>query len=171
MSAIQEMAKKPSVTVQLEPVQHTRETLAKWTKWVNDPDIRQWMTGDLPKKPEDINSWLYFATHDPRRYYFSIIANGKQIGLVSLRQDQEPSNTAEIGIAIGEKDYQGRGIGSLTVQAVDAYAKEAIGLTSIRAMIKPTNEKSIRVFTKQGYVHTGDVTIDGEPSMKFEKQL
>jgi len=129
------------------------------------------MWNDLPTAPEDINQWLYNATHDPRRHYFSIVADGKLIGFVNLRQDMVPSTTGEIGIVIGEKQHQSRGIGTLTVQAINTYAKEVAGLTSIRALIKPTNEKSIRLFTGQGYVPQENVTIDGVTMTKFEKQL
>jgi RimJ/RimL family protein N-acetyltransferase len=170
MAAKQEI-RRPEIAVHLEPVQHTRETLTAWVKWINDPDIRKWMWNDLPTKAEDINQWLYNAANDPRRHYFSIVADGKQIGFVNLRQDHAPSTTGEIGIVIGEKEYQSRGIGTMTVAAVHSYAKDAVGLTSIRAMVKPTNEKSIKLFTSQGYVPQGNVTIEGVTMTKFVKVL
>lgn len=170
MTAKQEI-RRPEISVHLEPVQHTRETLDAWVKWINNPDVRKWMWNDLPTSPEDINQWLYNATHDPRRHYFSIVADSKLIGFVNLRQDMAPDTTGEIGIVIGEKQFQSRGIGSLTVKAIDAYAKEAVGLTSVRALIKPTNEKSIKLFTGQGYIQHGNVTIDGVTMTKFDKQL
>lgn len=163
--------RKPSISVHLEPVNHTRETLDSWVKWINDPDVRKWMWNDLPTSPEDINQWLYNASNDPNRHYFTIIAEGKQIGFVNLRQDQAPRSSGEIGIVIGEKEYQSRGIGTNTVKAIDEYAKNVIGLTSVRAMIKPTNEKSIRLFTSQGFVPKGNVTVEGVTMTKFEKTL
>ncbi|MFZ5534883.1 MAG: GNAT family N-acetyltransferase [Patescibacteria group bacterium] len=170
MAAKQETLKH-TVSIHLEPVQHTRETLASWVTWINDPDIRKWMWNDLPTKAEDINQWLYNAANDPRRHYFSIVADGKLIGFVNLRQDHAPSTTGEIGIVIGEKEYQSRGIGTMTVAAIHTYAKEVVGLTGIRAMIKPTNEKSIKLFTSQGYVPQGNVTIEGVTMTKFVKSL
>lgn len=170
MPAAQEL-RKPTVSIHLEPVQHTRETLDAWVSWINDPDVRKWMWNDLPTAPEDINQWLYNATHDPRRHYFSIVADGKLIGFVNLRQDMAPKTTGEIGIVIGDKSYQSRGIGTLTVQAIDAYAKDIAGLTSVRAMIKPSNEKSIKLFIGQGYTPRGAVTVDGVTMTKFEKIL
>lgn len=170
MPAVQER-RKPTTSVHLEPVRHTRETLDAWVTWINDPDIRKWMWNDLPTTPEDVNQWLYNATHDPRRHYFSIVADGKLIGFVNLRQDMAPKTTGEIGIVIGDKTYQSRGIGTLTVQAIDAYAKEVAGLTSVRALIKPTNEKSIRLFTAQGFAPRGTVTVDGVTMTRFEKSL
>ncbi len=140
-------------------------------KWMNDPDIRTWMYDDLPSMPQDIDNWIYYATTDPLRHYFDITAGGKTIGLVSLRQDQQPQNTGEIGIVIGEKEYQSKGVGKQTIQQVLEYAKNTVHLTSVRAMIKPNNEKSIRLFTGVGFEETGRVTIAGTPMVRFEKSL
>ncbi len=170
MTAVQEV-RKPQITIRLEPAQHTHETLTKWIEWVNDPEIRQWMYNDLPQSSEDINQWLYNATHDPRRHYFSIIAGEHLIGFVSIRQDQNPESSGEVGIVIGDKSYQSRGIGAATVAAVTSYAKDVVGLRSLRAMIKSDNEKSIGLFTKEGFTHTGNATISGTYMLKFEKTL
>lgn len=162
---------KPHMTIRLEPVAHTQETLGKWIEWINDPEIRKWMYNDLPHSPEDINLWLYNATHDPNRHYFSISADNNLIGIVSLRQDQAPNTTGEIGIVIGEKEYQSRGIGTAIIDAIDGYAKDMVGLSSIRAMIKPDNEKSIRLFTGHGFIPSSQVTVDGVTMIRFEKVL
>lgn len=162
---------KPQTIITIEPVLHTQESLNAWVKWINDPDVRKWMYSDLPTSTDKINEWLFNATHDERRHYFTIRADEKMIGLVSLRQDQMPSTTGEIGIVIGEKDHQSRGIGTKTIEAIDRYAKDVVGLSSVRACIKPDNEKSIRIFTGQGFVHTDDITVSGVAFKKFEKIL
>lgn len=170
MTALQEVRKR-QITVRLETVRHTRETLTKWIEWINDPQIRQWMYNDLPQSPEEINQWLYNATHDPRRHYFSIVADGNLIGFVSLRQDQKPESSGEIGIVIGEKSYQGRGIGAATIDAIQTYAKNVVDLQTLRAMIKPANDRSIKLFTAQGFIHTGNATINGVTMLRFTKTL
>lgn len=158
-------------TVELTPIIHTQDTLNLWVKWMNDPDIRKWMDDNLPTSKEVIDERLYIATHDPKRHYFSIQTEGKQIGFISLRQDQMPQTTGEIGILIGEKEYQGRGLGAQAVETILKYAQNTLRLTSVRAIIKPDNEKSIRLFTGAGFVLTGDVTTQGTPMMQFKKQF
>lgn len=138
---------------------------------MNDPGIRKWMSDGLPSTPKEIKRWLHNATHDERRHYFDILRNGEVVGLISLRQDQKPEHTGEIGIIIGNPDDRSRGIGKAAVSAMLSYAKDAVGLSSVRAMIKPTNEKSIRLFRGAGFVPTGRVTIDGTPMLRFEKIL
>jgi RimJ/RimL family protein N-acetyltransferase len=171
MVALQEI-RKPVEQIYLEPIAHTQKTLDLWVKWMNDPDIRKWMYDDLPSSPEDINNWLYNATYDARRHYFAIqTSTNKQIGFVSLRQDLQPNTTGEIGIIIGEKDYQSRGVGTQTIDAMLIYAKDNLHLSSIRALIKPDNEKSIRLFSKMGFAPVGEVTSSGTSMIRFEKTL
>lgn len=155
----------------IEPLEHTKDTLERWVTWMNDPEIRQWMFRDLPTSREEINEWLYQATHDPRRHYFSIIQNGENVGFISLRQDHEPSDTGEIGIVIGPNFLRGKGLGKHALDSVLDYAKATLQLTSVRAMIKPSNERSIRLFTGRGFTEKNRVTISGDDMIRFDKQL
>lgn len=157
--------------VRLERSKQTKETRANWLRWITDPDIRQWMSGPLPEHPGEVYRWVYVATTDPLRHYFDIQSNGKAVGFVSLRQDQQPDTTGEIGIVIGDKQYQSRGIGTQAIKELLTYAKETINLTSVRALIKPDNEKSIKLFTGAGFSLTDIATINGTRLLKFEKRL
>lgn len=170
MAALQEV-KKASLSIRLEPVRHDSQTLENWVTWMNDPDIRKWMYNDLPHSTEEIGTWLENATTDPRRHYFSLFDGDRMVGFVSLRQDTAPTTTGEIGIVIGKKDDQSRGIGSSAIKKILSYAKNDVHLTSVRAMIKPTNEKSIRLFTGAGFSQTGDATINSAQFLRFEKIL
>ncbi len=157
--------------VHLEPTRQTKETRVNWLRWITDPDIRKWMSGPLPEHPDQVYHWVEAATTDARRHYFDIFSDNKAVGFVSLRQDQQPETTGEIGIVIGDKQYQGRGIGSRAIAELLRYAKETVHLSSVRALIKPDNEKSIKLFTGSGFSLTDSVTIDNTRLLKFEKQL
>jgi len=158
-------------TVELTPVAHTHETLEKWANWLQDPDVHLWMTGDLPDTMTKVNKWLYDATHDPRRHYFTILADGNMVGIVNLRTDHVPSSTAEIGIVIGEADYRSCGVGTKTIEKILEITKNDLHLQKVRAHILPENEKSIRLFTGQGFVHTQNVTVNHTPMLRFEKTI
>lgn len=158
-------------SVELLPVQHTWETLTNWAKWLEDPDVHLWMTGDIPRTLADVNQWLEHATTDPLRHYFAIYADGSMIGICNLRQDQEPRTTAEIGIVIGDPMMRSRGIGTETVQQALKKAKHEFHIEKVRAHIHPENEKSLRLFTGQGFTYVGNATISGQPMRRFEKVL
>ena len=127
--------------VRLEPLKYSQETLELWVKWMNDPDMRQYMSSSLTNDKEHIREWLEFASTNESRHYFTINVDNppplrsgeasppiflagesgeasKNIGFISVRIDQNPKDTAEIGIIIGEKEYQGKGIGSTVLKDV-----------------------------------------------------
>ncbi|MEK7802174.1 MAG: GNAT family N-acetyltransferase [Pseudomonadota bacterium] len=160
---------RPAVT--LEKARNDEKTVVQWLEWMNDPEILRFMYDTEPYTKEEIARWVKKVTQDPRRHYFSIRADGKDVGFVSLRQDQAPGTSAEIGIVIGDKDYWDKGVGSQTVKKTLAYAKDTAGLTNIRAMIKPDNERSIRLFTRSGFHEVAEVTVNGAPMIRFEKNL
>lgn len=170
MTATQEV-RETHAYVHLMPTQQTKETRANWLRWITDPQIRQWMCGVLPEHPEEVYRWVTNATTDPLRHYFDIVSDNKTVGFVSLRQDQLPTTTGEIGIVIGDKQYQSRGIGTQAISDILVYAKNIVQLHSVRALIKPDNEKSIKLFTGAGFSLTDYVTINDTRLLKFEKKL
>lgn len=157
--------------VHLEPLTYSDETLDLWTKWMNDPEIRKYMYASLTQDKETIKDWLTFAAESDSRHYFSIIAANKNIGFISVRQDEKPSDTAEIGIVIGEKEYQGKGIGKKVLSEVLEKCEKDYHLVSVRALIKPFNEKSIKLFTSQGFTKDADVTVFDEPFTRYIKSF
>ena len=158
-------------SIRLERLAYSEKTLDLWVKWMNDPAIRQYMFADLPRERKIIKTWLEIAANEPSRHYYTILSGDKNIGFINLRVDENPKTTGEIGIVIGEKEYQGKGIGSVALKEVLDVAKDELKLESVRAMIKPFNKKSIQLFTKNGFIKDADVTIEGEPFLRFIKPL
>jgi len=165
---VRETTLSPYVT--LRPVQYTADMLQIWTRWCNANDIRQWMTASFPKSEKDVQTWLFNATHDDHRHYFTIIADSKTVGLISLRQDQQPDTSGEIGIIIGDPQYRNRGVGTQAISYILDFAS-GIGINEVRAHIKPDNTTSIRLFSNQGFTKTCTITLEGEQFDRYEKKL
>jgi len=153
----------------LEPLTYSQATLDLWFKWMNDPDIRQYMYQRLTGDKDRIKKWLELASTSESRHYFTINVDNKNIGFISVRQDKNPKDTAEIGIIIGEKEYQGKGIGSTVLKEVLTKCEDDYHLSSVRALIKPFNEKSVKLFTKLGFVEDARVTVFDEPFIRYVK--
>lgn len=157
--------------VHLEPLTYSDQTLDLWTKWMNDPDIRKYMYRSLTNNKDRIKDWLELASVSDSRHYFTIHADGNNIGFISVRQDKHPTDTAEIGIVIGEKEYQGKGIGKKVLSEVLEKCEKDYHLSSVRALIKPFNEKSIKLFESQGFTKDADVTVFDEPFTRYIKSF
>ena len=158
-----------SPTVQLEPLKYSDETLDLWVKWMNDPDIHQYMYASLTKDREKMKRWIELASTSASRHYFTINVDNKNVGFISVRQDKHPADTAEIGIMIGEKEYQGKGVGTRALKEVLTKCENDYHLSSVRALIKPFNEKSITLFTREGFIEDARVTVFDEPFIRYIK--
>ncbi len=171
MVALPEYRETIAPTIRLEPLKYSDETLNLWVKWMNDPDIRQYMYRSLTSNKDRIKEWLELASISDSRHYFTIHVDNNNIGFISVRQDKHPINTAEIGIIIGEKEYQSKGIGKKVLSEVLEKCENDYHLSSVRALIKPFNKRSINLFTKQGFTKDTEVTVFGEPFIRYIKTL
>ena len=62
--------------VRLEPLKYSQETLDLWFKWMNDPDLRKYMSLSLTNDKEHIREWLELASMGESRHYFTIMTEG-----------------------------------------------------------------------------------------------
>jgi len=85
-------------------------------RWWNDAPLRR-LTADSTKKMSKriIDGYLLKHLKNDRYFDFIIIVNQKPIGHV-LVQYKKRKKHFELYIAIGEKNYWGRGIGAVAVQ-------------------------------------------------------
>lgn len=86
-------------------------------------------------------------------YYGS---NNLLVGIISLKNIDWLTKTANIGYWIGEK-YWGKGIGTECVRLVIDYAFSILGLEELSAYVYPINKRSIRVLEKNGMKKKGEV--------------
>lgn len=86
---------------------------------------------------------------------FAIEADGVFIGQCALFNVVETSQTCELGIAIGDKAYWGRGYGRDAVRLLLDYAFRLRGLRRVYLTVTATNVRGIRAYTACGFVEEG----------------
>ncbi|MBO4666989.1 MAG: GNAT family N-acetyltransferase [Bacilli bacterium] len=111
-------------------------------------------------------------------YLLCVYLNGVIIGNSALRFNShvKDSHRVNIGIAIQE-EYQGIGIGSILFDIMIDLAKHSEGIEQIELGVIANNEKAKRLYTKKGFVKTGDIPhelklkdgtyLDGETMVLF----
>lgn len=73
----------------------------------------------------------------------------RMIGYVDLADIK--NNSAEIGIAIGERSLWGRGIGTKSILLLLEYAVKNFGITTFYAETHEANIRSRRMLEKMGF--------------------
>ena len=86
---------------------------------------------------------------------FAIEADGKFIGQCALFNFDETAHTCELGIAIGDKAYWGRGYGRESVRLLLDYAFRLRNLRKVCLRVNGSNERALRAYRACGFVEEG----------------
>jgi RimJ/RimL family protein N-acetyltransferase len=136
----------------------------------NDLELRQFLGHPLPVSKQEEEDWIrrtWEARQKGTEYTFGIEENkkGLLVGSCSLFAVHSINRTAELGIAIWNKSYWDKGIGSEAIQLICSYGFYLINLHSIFLRVHDFNKRAIRVYEKLGFQHVARkreaVFIDG----------
>lgn len=90
--------------------------------------------------------------------WFAIETDGKLIGQCGLNGFEENKGTAhrcELGIAIGDKAYWGRGYGREAIRVLLDYAFRHWNVNRVWLRTNSTNERALRCYRACGFVEEG----------------
>lgn len=102
--------------------------------------------------------------------YFHVLVTdtGEIVGRVNLVEVKDAS--AELGYRIAEA-AAGQGLATAAVAEIRKLAATAYGLTSLRAKVTLDNPASHRVLEHNGFVATGERTLNGKPAVTYLCEL
>ena len=134
----------------------TREDMKRQWEFENDAELFFW-DGGTPR-PASLE-WL-LAYHDDmkpdhNRISFSIEVDDRYIGHCSLHSFDETARHCELGIEIGDRDYQGKGYGREVIAILLEYAFEHRNLERVWLGTHSENERAIRAYRACGFVEEG----------------
>jgi RimJ/RimL family protein N-acetyltransferase len=90
---------------------------------------------------------------------FAIVARegDRIVGSISFKDVDHRHGTAELGIAIGEKEAWGRGYGSEAVGLLADYGLTFLGLHTVYLWFVEFNERGRRAYLKAGFKEAGRI--------------
>lgn len=145
--------------VHLRPVK--RSDISLFLKWFNDPEVTQYLTAYLPLTEMEEEKWLddLAATRAKTDVILVIEAIiGKSsipIGSVGLHKINPKDQTAVLGMAIGEKNYWGRGYGTEAARLILDYGFKTLNLNRVSSSAFDFNDRSINMHRKIGFKEEG----------------
>ncbi|MBN3036583.1 MAG: UDP-4-amino-4,6-dideoxy-N-acetyl-beta-L-altrosamine N-acetyltransferase [Bacteroidales bacterium] len=144
--------------VRLRPIR--KSDVEKSIIWRNDPEIRDNAMGyrfPVTEKMED--NWFESALDEPNRnrvvFAIETIEKKTLIGFTQLNHIDWISRRCYFGIIIGEKEFQGKGMGWDSMQVLFNYAFECLNLKKICLEVVSFNENAIRLYRKFGFIEEG----------------
>ncbi|KAF7824902.1 N-acetyltransferase 9-like protein [Senna tora] len=154
----------------------------KYHAWMQEPALLE-ATGSEPLTLDQEYQMQLSWSQDPNKETFIVLdkdlvvgdfTHGEphveaMVGDVNIfMNDLDNPHTAEIEIMIAEPKSRGKGLGKETVMMMMAFAIEKLGINIFRAKIGESNEASLNMFQKLGFVQTSFSNIFKEVTLEFK---
>jgi len=138
--------------VALGPIR--RDLISTYLRWINDFEVTR--TLDLPMRPfplEFEENWYQRMTQSDHDISFTVYEGKtlRPIGNAGLHQIDHQHRSAEFGMAIGEKEFWGKGYGTETTALLLEYGFRNLGLHNIMLRVFANNEAAIRAYQRAGF--------------------
>ena len=134
-----------------------RDDIPRFVKWLNDPEVKQYLTMFWPLSYAEEERWFEKHLDDQTSRVFAIeTEDGIHIGNIGLHNIDWKNRKATLGIFIGEKDYWNRGYGTDAVKTLLCFAFEELNLNRVQLSVFDFNTRAIRCYEKCGFEYTGD---------------
>lgn len=132
-------------------------------------DIEQFYTWEYDIELSLNSGWVPVVSHEafrerygrrisdpnPNQKLFVIIYEGRLVGYIQLARIDKEAGMAAIGIVVGEKQLQGRGIGSMALRIMLDFAFKVVNLERVYAEVFGFNLRSQRMMERVGFVKEG----------------
>jgi len=129
-------------------------------RWVNDPEVRQFITRIFPAMEADEREWLDRLHKDrDNDVVLMVEVRGKPIGVMGIHGINWQTRVATTGAIIGEKSYWGKGYGTDAKMALLEYAFNTLNLRKIMSRVKAFNTRSLAYSLKCGYKVEGRLKL------------
>jgi diamine N-acetyltransferase len=136
-----------------------REDLPTFVRWFNDPEVLHYLLMYMPMSLAEEEKWFEEQLQKQDGRIFAIEAiDGDQsvhIGNTGIHNVDWKNRTAEVGIAIGEKDYWGQGYGTDALKTLLRFAFQEMNLHRVQLRVHDYNARAIRCYEKCGFQHEG----------------
>ena len=128
-------------------------------RWINDREnVSRYLMARYPYSMSFEKEFMAEATkkNEFSEARFAIeTKDGVHIGMCGLHQARPEDRTAELGIMIGEVEYQSRGYGSDAVLTLVTFGFETMNLNRVSLGTFEFNERAYAVYKKIGFVDEG----------------
>jgi RimJ/RimL family protein N-acetyltransferase len=106
--------------------------------------VKEWIEKDLEKDPADD---MFFSMR--------ALADYRLIGFMSLFDNPAHTGDALVAIAIGEREYWGKGFGTDAMQVMLTYCFNELNYRRLTLIVFEHNPRGVRSYQKSGFVLEG----------------
>jgi RimJ/RimL family protein N-acetyltransferase len=140
--------------------EYRMEDLPHVRKWVNDPEVTDNLSDIFvyPHTTENTEAFLKMmvdGSTDSKGFVIAEKDTLNYIGQIDLHRIDWISRHAVLGIVIGRKDMQNRGIGYEAIRLMQQFVFRTLNLHRLELEVFEFNERAIRCYRKAGFREEG----------------
>ena len=153
-----------------------RSDLPKFVEWLNDPEVRRFLSVILPISQANEDGWFENMLKQPAEEQpFAIEIRQEQgwqlIGNCGFFGINHHIHSAEVGILIGDKSCWNRGFGTECMRLLLKVGFETLNLNRVFLRVDAGNKGGIRAYEKAGFIHEGGFRQGVYRDGKYEELL
>ncbi|WP_246943602.1 GNAT family N-acetyltransferase [Bacillus pinisoli] len=145
-------------------------------QWCLDKEVTKHL--NMPEKyppfsREETKTWIEMCINRTNGYHQKAIQtiDGVHIGWIDLKNIDHLNKHAELGIAIGHKEYWGKGYGIAAMKEMLTYGFTDLQLNKIWLRVEVDNTRAISSYKRMGYVEEGILRQDRWREGEFVDRL
>ena len=132
-----------------------RVDLPSFVKWINDPEVTQFLELNPPMSMEDEEKWFVNLQKDHDKVFSIDTKDGKLIGNVGLMRLNWKDRCVLIGIMIGKKEYWDQGYGTDAIETLLRHIFDELGLNRVYLIADERNARAIHCYEKLRFKREG----------------
>ena len=126
-------------------------------EWINNQEVRQYLSIIYPiSRTQEVDFLQKLCNPTPDNIVLAIETKDKlYLGGVGLHKIDMVNRHSELGIAIGKKEYWGKGYGTDSMMTILDYAFNQLNLHKVYLRVYSNNPRAIRCYEKCGFRKEG----------------
>jgi len=122
------------------------------TRWVNDPEVREFVSATLPQTEKQEEDWFNKLGSDEKNIVLGIeTKEGILIGSMGIHRIEWRDRVCTTGALIGEKEYWGKGYGTDAKMILLDYIFNTLNLRRVCSAVIAYNKRSLHYSLHCGY--------------------
>lgn len=130
----------------------SKDDIPTLTRWINDPEVRQFVTIVLPRTEIQEAKWIEKLGSDDKDIVLGIeTKEGRLIGSMGIHRINWTDRVCMTGAIIGDKNYWGKGYGTDAKMILLDYAFNTLNMHKVCSAVIAYNKRSLCYSLHCGY--------------------
>jgi RimJ/RimL family protein N-acetyltransferase len=137
----------------------------RYASWLRDQAVRKWI--DAAASTDQVSSLRAYISERCDRADVLFLGifdkeSGLHVGNIKFEPIARETQSAVLGVLIGDPAYRGRGVFGEVLNATSVYLSKAYGVQRIFLGVRSNNEAAVKAYRASGFVEHEQPTPGGD---------